>query len=165
MNPASPEFRKPSTRSQNATRQEKITPFGWIDPSAFLPSAFLSATQRMLSDNILRTSRNMRTLADANRKLLDDMQAIIRRQQDFAFDLTEKLLKDVPGEEGSASQKAKRYRKSFAELFESTSTAMRDLSSVFADAQAATVNNFSEQLHRLSTPMSPENQPSAAAAE
>jgi hypothetical protein len=90
---------------------------------------------RSLARALLSTQKNASAYVEANRRLLDDMRAIVRKEQDVAFEISQKALQAVSGN-GSPALGAPDVNA----VFERATAALRALGEEWLNAQLRSLN-------------------------
>jgi hypothetical protein len=97
-----------------------------------------------LSKSLLRTHYNTLTLLESNRSLVDEMHDIARRQQDFVFNLSEKIL-NRRADGGDGKRVNVLPPETVDEIFETAISGIRQFGQAVADAQVRSIEVFRQQ--------------------
>lgn len=96
-----------------------------------------------LSKSLLQTHHNASALVEINRRLADEMRHIARREQDFIFELSERILnrrsEGKPAEESPVE--------TVDEIFESAISGLRQFNQALMDAQIRSIEAFRRHAH------------------
>lgn len=89
-----------------------------------------------LSKSLLQTHHNAAALLDINRMLVDEMRAIARREQDFVFELSERIINR------KAEGKQDMPPETVDEIFETAISGLRQFNQAVVDAQVRSIEEF-----------------------
>jgi hypothetical protein len=136
-----PELKSSKDASPQAGRSATGLPF-----NIFSQSEFLLWPYRSLSKVLLRTHHNAAELLEINRKLADELREIIRRQQDFALEFSERLL-NAKGNDATA-----RAPERVNEYFDSAIASVREFGQAIADAQVHSIEALRDHTRKAVAP-------------
>ncbi|HKD48376.1 MAG TPA: hypothetical protein VKB67_11890 [Rhizomicrobium sp.] len=111
-----------------------------------LPLHLLSKNELMwwpyqsLSKSLLQTHHNASALVEINRRLADEMRNIARLEQDFLFELSERIL--VRKVKSDKTQAAVMPPETVDEIFESAISGLRQFNQAVVDAQVRSIEAF-----------------------
>ncbi len=121
---------------------------------AFMPFNILSQSEllwwpyRSLSKAILQTHRDTRVYLEINRRLLDDLRRIVRREQELVLDMSEKLLEKMNPKDGSAKGALALEPGAMEEICESAIAGIRELGQALSNAQVQSIEAFREHARK-----------------
>jgi len=140
MSPISPK----STKS-NATHSGEQKEGTRRLSDSFIQSDFLLSPYRTFSRAFLHTHHNTAAFVQINRKLVDDLRDIIRRQQDVALELSENLFRQMSERANPLKGGFEQRRESVGQYFESAMGGARECAQAIAEAQVHAFEAFQEQ--------------------
>jgi hypothetical protein len=111
-----------------------------------------------LSKSLLQTHHNASALIEINRRLADEMRHIARREQDFIFELSERILNRKSESDAKAAEAAP--IETVDEIFESAISGLRQFNQAVIDAQIRSIEAFRHHAHEAV-----DHKPQAQAAE
>ena len=136
--------------SHNASRQEASRPESDMPLSLLCKSELLWWPYRSLANVLLPTCQGTAAFLDIQRKFMDEIRGIIRREQDFVFDQSEKFFRKTAEESGASSGPRALTPASMEEFYESTIQGVRHFTRALADAQVRSLEAFREQSREAS---------------
>jgi hypothetical protein len=92
-----------------------------------------------LSKSLLQTHHNAAALLEVNRMLADEMRDIARREQDFVFELSERILKRR-AQDGRTAELMQ--AETVDELFRNAIAGLRQFNQAVIDAQVRSIQAF-----------------------
>jgi hypothetical protein len=95
---------------------------------------------RTVSKALLRTQRNTAAYLEANRRLIDEMRNMVRKEQDLAVEISESIFKALSKSSKAASGGAALDPKEVNEMFDRAMTGMRELSEAWVDVQVRSLD-------------------------
>jgi len=123
-------FESPHDSSQN---KSPLLPFHFQSELAWWP-------YQSLSKSLLQTHRNASALIEINRRLADEMRNIARREQDFVFELSERILNRKT--ENDSKRTEAMPPETVDEIFESAISGMRQFNQAVIEAQVRSIEAF-----------------------
>ena len=99
-----------------------------------------------LSKSLLQTHHNAAALVDINRMLADEIRSIARREQDFIFEFSERIL--ARRAEGDDRHTEAMPRETVDEIFETAITGLRQFNQAVIDAQVRSIEAFRDHAHQ-----------------
>ena len=94
---------------------------------------------RSLSKSLLQTHHNASVMLEINRMLVDEMRSIARREQDFIFELSERILSRKPDGDGHTDVMPP---EAVDEIFETAISGLRRFNQAVVDAQVRSIEEF-----------------------
>jgi len=153
-NPRSQEI---NNRERNTNRKiENAFPFNLLTQGEMMWGPY-----GPLSKSLLHTHRNCLAFAQINRRLVDAFLGIARREQDFALDLSEKMLRQNAASEGSRQRAIVLPPESVDEIFDRAIAGVRDFGQAVVDAQVHSIEEF----HKRAREAASSNEESASYAQ
>lgn len=140
------------------TRNENVLPFHLLSQSELVWWPYQS-----LSKSLLRTHHNASALIEINRRLADEMRNIARREQDFVFELSEKILSRKADSESKSVNMLP--PEAVDEIFESAISGIRQFGQAVAEAQVRSIEAFRRHARDAIGVKDPVPQSQAQAAE
>jgi hypothetical protein len=119
-----------------------------------MPFSILSQSEllwwpyRSLSKIILQTHRDTRAYMEINRKLLDDLRRIARREQELVFEMSEKMFERMKAKDGSTSGAPVVEPGVMEEMCESAIAGIRELGQALSEAQVQSIEAFREHARK-----------------
>jgi hypothetical protein len=110
-----------------------------------------------LSKNLLQTHHNASALVEINRVLADEMRNLARREQDFVFELSERILNRKPEADGKRQNVMP--PETMDEIFQTAISGLRQFNQAVVDAQVRSIEAF----HRHARDAMDQKYPSQAA--
>ena len=101
-----------------------------------------------LSKSLLQTHRNASAMLEVNRLLADEMRRIARREQDFIFELSERILHRKT--DGDSKRAEVIPPEAVDEIFESAIANLRQFNQAVVDAQVRSIEAFRDHAHKAS---------------
>lgn len=119
---------------------------------SFIQSDFLLSPYRTLSRAFLHTHHNTAAFVQINRKLVDDLREIIRRQQDVALKLSENMFQQMS--EGATPSKSgfEQRGESLGQYFKSAMNGAHECAQAIGEAQVHAFEAFQEQARESARP-------------
>ena len=103
------------------------------------------APYRAASKMLLESHRNMAAIMEIQRKFADEYLEIVRREQDLMHDAFEKILHRCADGEGLPTGVGTLTSESFAELYESAVSSLRELGQAMTNAQTQSLDVLRKQ--------------------
>ena len=118
----------------NSSREhDKLLPFHFQSEMVWWP-------YQSLSKSLMRTHHNASALMEINRRLVDELRNIARREQDFVFELSERILNRT--NESDHKQPDVMPPETVDEIFESAISGIRQFNQAVVDAQVRSIEAF-----------------------
>lgn len=95
---------------------------------------------RAVSKALLLTQRNSTAYIEANRRLIDEMRNIIRKEQDLVLELSETALSTAFRAGTRNDERTSNERDEVTEVFDRAATGIRELSEAWIDAQVRSLD-------------------------
>ncbi|HWF64221.1 MAG TPA: hypothetical protein VN685_06385 [Rhizomicrobium sp.] len=118
-------FESPQNSSQ---KNSNLLPFNFQSEMVWWP-------YQSLSKSLLQTHHNASALIEINRMLADEMRNIARREQDFVFELSERILNRKNDGDHKPPE-------TVDEIFESAISGIRQFNQAVVDAQVRSIEAF-----------------------
>ena len=93
-----------------------------------------------LSKSLIQTHHNVSALIEINRVLADEMRSLARREQDFVFELSERILNRKAG--GDSKRAEVMPPETMDEIFETAISGLRQFNQAVVDAQVRSIEAF-----------------------
>jgi len=103
---------------------------------------------RSMSKIILQTHRYTRVYLEINRKLLDDLRRIGRREQELVLGMSEKMFEKMNSKDGSARGPLALEPGAMEEMCQSAIAGIRELGQALSDAQVQSIEAFREHTRK-----------------
>lgn len=122
------------TGRDNGTGTDKLMPLHRLSQSEMVWWPYQS-----LSKSLLQTHHNASALVEINRRLADEMRNIARREQDFVFEFSERILnRRATGQKPADMLPPETVN----EIFESAISGLRQFNQAVIDAQVRSIEAF-----------------------
>ena len=119
---------------------------------------------RSLSKALLQTQRNSLAYLEANRRLIDAMRSIIRREQDLVYEVSETALIAACKIGSRMDDRAPAERSEANEAFDRAMTGIRELGEAWIDAQVRSLDTMRAFNEARRTKTEGDTEPESAAA-
>jgi hypothetical protein len=124
-----------SKNESAGARNENVLPFQLLSQSELVWWPY-----QTMSKSLLRTHHNAAALIEINRRLADEMRNIARREQDFVFELSEKILRRKADSESKSINMLP--PETVDEIFETAISGIRQFGQAVAEAQVRSIEAF-----------------------
>ena len=131
------------TEDHPAKADELFMPFSLLAQSELLWWPY-----RSLSKMILQRHRDTRAYMEINRKLLDDLRRIARREQELVLEMSEKMFEKMNAKGGSARGPLGFELGAMEEMCESAIAGIRELGQALSNAQVQSIEAFREHTRK-----------------
>jgi len=119
--------------SPHNSSRDNLLPFHFQSEMVWWP-------YQSLSKSLLRTHHNASALMEINRRLADEMRNIARREQDFVFELSERILNRKS--EGDRKAADVMPPETVDEIFQSAISGIRQFNQAVVEAQVRSIEAF-----------------------
>ena len=85
---------------------------------------------------------------EINRKLLDDLRRIVRREQELVLDMSEKMFEKMNAKDGSARGSLAFEAGAMEEMCQSAIAGIRELGQALSNAQVQSIEAFREHARK-----------------
>lgn len=123
--------------ADNGPRNEKLLPLHLLAQSELVWWPY-----RSLSKTLLQTHHNAAALLEINRMLADEMRNLARREQDFVFELSERILSRRTNGGNGRKEIEVLPPETVDEIFESAISGIRQFNQAMVDAQVRSIEAF-----------------------
>jgi len=127
------------TFDPKSDKRTNALPFHLVPQSELVWWPYLS-----LSKSLLRTHRNASALLEINSTLAHELREIARRQQEFVWGLSEKLLTRKGDDNSDSKNFGVMPPESVDEIFETAICGIREFSRAIEDAQVRSLEAFQQ---------------------
>jgi len=119
---------------------------------------------RSFAKALLQAHDNLAAFVDMNRKLADEFQDIVRREQNLVMQVSEKFLRRVS--DSNAKNEGKNFlpTEEIEEIYDSAMNGIREIGKVVAEAQIRSMETLSTQAKNAMLAASKPAQPATKAA-
>ena len=137
----------------------------------FMPFSLLAQCEllwwpyRSLSKMIVQRHRDTRTYMEINRKLLDDLRRIARREQELVLEMSEKMFEKMNAKGASTKSALALEPGAMEEICESAIAAIRELGQALSNAQVQSIEAFREHARKEFSAVAQRTSQLAEAAE
>lgn len=123
------------TPDKSSQKNNSLLPFHLLSRSELVWWPYQS-----LSKSLLQTHHNASAMLEINRRLVDEMRNIARREQDFIFELSERIINRK--NESDTKHAEVMPPETVEEIFETAISGLRQFNQAVIDAQVRSIEAF-----------------------
>jgi len=120
---------------------------------------------RSFAKALFGTQKNASAYLEANRKLMDEMRDIVRKEQDLALAISQKMLGGAADANGPLNGGMMSGASEVNAMFERATTGLREIGQAWVDAQVRSLDAMRSHTSGSNKPTPTRRQDTSAAAE